>query len=144
MQDNVDNDVVDDEFIMPRDEEAMTFVYLVDHYDLPQELLDRIEAFHTYISNFAAKNGDTTSEEYLLNRQLLLADINAYWQVWAATNPKTRLAQQEEAAFGITSDEDDDEPPGLIESSSDDELPDNSDEMVDTDTDESPRANIEV
>ena len=127
-------DKFDDDELDWSDDDARSFVTLVDNYDLPVELLDRIEAFHTYISRYANKNGDTTSEEYLLTRQLLLAEINAYMNVWMDTNPKTRAAQQEEKIFG-TSDEDEKD---------EDDADEASDETVDTDPDESPRAQPKV
>ena len=127
----VDNDFDpfdDDEFAYKSsDDVAQNFVYLADHYDLPEVLLDRIEAFHNYISNFAANKGDTTSEAYQLNRQLHLAGINAYMQDWLP-QAKTR------SPFSDSEDEDDE---------GEDEPPDNSDVPVDTDPD-SPRAQPKV
>ena len=54
--------------------------------------------------------------------------------VWMDTNPKTRAAQQEEKIFG-TSDEDEKD---------EDDADEASDETVDTDPDESPRAQPKV
>jgi len=115
------------------DMELQKFCELTDHYDLPEELQAKIEDFNDYVSTFATKKGDTTSEEYLLTRHLLLAGIHAHMQVWQATNPKTRFAKEEEEVFGNSSDEDD----------SDDEF-ENSNDPVDTDPDESPRATSKV